>query len=77
MLKVLRDVCFHGAQTCGASATILGGLMEDRFEGSRGGLPVLSRLLVFGDLVSFRDDTSEKRELVIFLRPIVIRDASG
>jgi MSHA biogenesis protein MshL len=58
------------------STAILGGLMEDKFEGNRGGLPVLSRIPLFGDLVSFRDDTSSKRELVIFLRPVVIRDAS-
>jgi len=58
------------------STAILGGLMEDKFEGNRGGLPVLSRIPFFGDLVSFRDDTSSKRELVIFLRPVVIRDAS-
>ena len=58
------------------STAILGGLMEDKFDGSRGGLPVLSRIPLFGDLVSFRDDTSSKRELVIFLRPVVIRDAS-
>ena len=58
------------------STAILGGLMEDKFDGSRGGLPVLSRIPLFGDLVSYRDDTSSKRELVIFLRPVVIRDAS-
>ncbi len=58
------------------STAILGGLMEDSFVGNRGGLPVLSRVPVFGDAVSFRDDTSSKRELVIFLRPVVIRDPS-
>jgi general secretion pathway protein D len=58
------------------STAILGGLMEDKFEGNRGGLPLLSRLPWIGDAVSYRDDTSSKRELVIFLRPVVIRDAS-
>jgi general secretion pathway protein D len=55
---------------------ILGGLMQDSFEGRRDGLPILSRLPIFGDAVSFRNDTSRKTELVIFLRPVVIRDAS-
>ena len=50
--------------------------MEDAFVGSRGGLPLLSRIPFFGDAVSFRDDTSTKKELVIFLRPVVVRDAS-
>jgi general secretion pathway protein D len=55
---------------------ILGGLMVDSFAGSRGGLPLASRIPILGDLVSFRDDTSEKRELVIFLRPVVVKNAS-
>lgn len=55
---------------------ILGGLMEDSFVGSRGGVPLISRIPFLGEAVSYRDDTASKRELVIFLRPIVIRDAS-
>src|SRR5690606_33300275 len=55
---------------------VLGGLMQDSFEGRRDGLPVLSRIPVLGDAVSYRNDTSRKTELVIFLRPVVIRDAS-
>lgn len=55
---------------------ILGGLMQDSFEGQRDGVPILSRIPVLGDAVSFRNDTSRKTELVIFLRPIVVRDAS-
>ena len=55
---------------------ILGGLMIDRFEGKRDGLPLASRIPVFGDLVSKRNDHTEKTELVIFIRPYVIRNAS-
>jgi MSHA biogenesis protein MshL len=55
---------------------ILGGLMHDRFEGKRDGVPLASRIPFLGDWVSYRNDVSEKRELVIFLRPIVVRDAS-
>jgi MSHA biogenesis protein MshL len=55
---------------------ILGGLMQDSFEGQRDGVPILSRIPFLGDAVSFRNDTSRKTELVIFLRPLVIRDAS-
>lgn len=55
---------------------ILGGLMQDSFEGKRDGMPMLSRIPVLGDAVSFRNDVARKTELVIFLRPIVIRDAS-
>lgn len=77
LVPVIRSREFESVLRIPSGNTaILGGLMEDRFDGKRGGLPVLSRVPLFGDLVSFRDDTSEKRELVIFLRPIVIRDAS-
>ena len=55
---------------------ILGGLMLDSFEGSRDGLPLASRVPVVGDLVSYRNDKAQKSELVIFVRPLVIRDAS-
>jgi len=59
----------------GATA-ILGGLMQDRTETQRDGLPVLSRIPFFGDAVSYRKDITRKNELVVFLRPIVVRDPS-
>jgi MSHA biogenesis protein MshL len=55
---------------------ILGGLMLDSFEGKTAGLPIASRIPLFGDLVSQRNDQARKSELVIFIRPIVVRDAS-
>jgi len=55
---------------------ILGGLMLDSFEGKSSGLPIASRIPLFGDLVSQRNDQARKSELVIFIRPIVVRDAS-
>jgi MSHA biogenesis protein MshL len=55
---------------------ILGGLMQDSFEGTTNGVPLLSRIPLLGDAASFRNDTSKKSELVIFLRPVVIHDAS-
>ena len=55
---------------------ILGGLMLDSFQSSRDGLPIASRVPVVGDLASYRNDTTSKSELVIFIRPMVIRDAS-
>jgi general secretion pathway protein D len=55
---------------------ILGGLMEDSFSGKRNGLPNISRVPVLGDFFSYRDDKSTKKELVVFLRPLVVRSAS-
>jgi general secretion pathway protein D len=55
---------------------VLGGLMLDTYEGQRAGLPVASRVPWLGDLVSKRNDTAVKSELMIFIRPYVIRNAS-
>ncbi len=55
---------------------VLGGLMIDSFEGKRTGVPVASRIPVLGDLFSQRNDLETKSELVIFIRPVVVRDAS-
>jgi general secretion pathway protein D len=55
---------------------VLGGLMQDSFVAKRDGLPGLSRIPIFGDAVSYRNDAGRKSELVVFIRPIVIKDAS-
>ena len=55
---------------------VLGGLMQDSFQANRDGLPVLARIPVLGDWVSYRNDTGKKSELVVFIRALVIREAS-
>ncbi|MDR3299863.1 MAG: type II and III secretion system protein [Candidatus Accumulibacter sp.] len=55
---------------------VLGGLMEDRLENKSGRLPVLGDIPLFGEMLTTRNDASRKSELVIVLRPTVIRDAS-
>lgn len=55
---------------------MMGGLMQDSFANARDGLPLFSRLPVFGDLTSYRNDTGKKSEFVVFLRATVIREAS-
>jgi general secretion pathway protein D len=55
---------------------ILGGLMLDSFEGSREGLPIASRIPIFGDLFSYRSDQARRSELVVFVRPVVVKDPS-
>jgi general secretion pathway protein D len=55
---------------------VLGGLMQDSLSTNRDGLPILARLPVIGDAVSYRNDTGRKSELVVFLRATVIRDAN-
>jgi general secretion pathway protein D len=55
---------------------ILGGLMQDDVRSTDRSVPGLSRIPVVGDAFTSRDRTYQKTELVIFLRPIVIRDPS-
>ncbi|MFH1216381.1 MAG: pilus (MSHA type) biogenesis protein MshL [Pseudomonadota bacterium] len=55
---------------------VLGGLMQDSVQKGTAGIPLLSRVPVLGNLFSYRDDTASKTELVIFLRPMIVRQAS-
>ncbi|MCB1915579.1 MAG: secretin N-terminal domain-containing protein [Rhodocyclaceae bacterium] len=55
---------------------VMGGLMEDARDDRDDTVPVLSRIPLLGNLFMNRDDTTTKTELVIFLRPTVIREAS-
>ncbi|WP_338761225.1 pilus (MSHA type) biogenesis protein MshL [Massilia sp. METH4] len=55
---------------------VMGGLMQDSIDNTKNGLPVLSRIPVLGDLLAHRDELVSKTELVIFLRAVVVKDAS-
>lgn len=55
---------------------IIGGLMQDSTEQDRRGVPFLSQLPLVGDLFSYRNDSYKKTELVIFLRPTIIKSPS-
>ncbi|MDM8568905.1 pilus (MSHA type) biogenesis protein MshL [Thiotrichales bacterium HSG1] len=55
---------------------IIGGLMQDTTDQNRRGVPFLSQLPWVGDLFSYRNDSYKKTELVIFIRPTVIKNPS-
>lgn len=55
---------------------VMGGLMQDSVDNTKDSIPVLGRLPVVGDLFGYRNETTTKSELVIFIRPIVVREAS-
>lgn len=55
---------------------VLGGLMQDSVRNADDTVPGLFQLRSIGGIFSHRNDTTTKSELVIFLRPIVIKDAS-
>jgi general secretion pathway protein D len=55
---------------------VLGGLMQDSVENIEDGIPGLTQIPFIRDLFSQQKKINKKTELVIFLRAIVIRDAS-
>ena len=55
---------------------VMGGLMQDNFNDGEDSVPVLSRVPGVGELFKNRNEAASKSELVIFLRPIVIKDPS-
>ncbi|MGE5757644.1 MAG: type II secretion system protein GspD, partial [Sideroxydans sp.] len=55
---------------------VLGGLMQDEINNLSDGIPVLDDIPGVGNVFKNRNDTKNKTELVIFLRPVVIKDAS-
>jgi general secretion pathway protein D len=55
---------------------VMGGLMEDKLINQDTGIPGISKVPIIGNLFQNRDDIRSKTELVVFLRPVVIKDAS-
>ncbi|MCX9154844.1 pilus (MSHA type) biogenesis protein MshL [Niveibacterium sp. 24ML] len=55
---------------------IMGGLMEDAIDLNKDTVPVASSVPLLGALFQNRNDTRKKTELVILLRPTIVRRAS-
>ncbi|BBO19908.1 pilus (MSHA type) biogenesis protein MshL [Candidatus Desulfobacillus denitrificans] len=55
---------------------VLGGLMQDSVDNNDDAVPGVSKIPILGNIFTHRKDRSSKTELVIFLRPTVIKDAS-
>ena len=53
----------------------LGGLVEDSITQTRNGVPFISRVPLVGELFKSQNDTSERTELLIIIRPRVIKSA--
>jgi MSHA biogenesis protein MshL len=55
---------------------VMGGLMQDATNNNTDEVPFVGQIPVIGNLFKYKNNMHNKSELVIFLRPIVIRDAS-
>ncbi len=56
---------------------VLGGLIQDNFESIERKVPLLGDIPVLGRLFRSDSDTRRKRNLIVLLRPTILRDASG
>jgi general secretion pathway protein D len=54
---------------------ILGGLIDEQVRETEQSVPLLGSIPVLGELFQYQRSTSRKRNLMVFLRPRIIRDA--
>lgn len=55
---------------------VMGGLIQDEVNDLQDSVPGASRLAGYGGFFGNKNQTNTKTELVVFIRPIIIRDAS-
>jgi general secretion pathway protein D len=55
---------------------VMGGLIQDSVDNGEDTIPGVNRVPILGDALANRNLKNAKTELVVFLRPIVIKDAS-
>ncbi len=68
--RVKSSVSVASGQT-----VLLAGLISDEIDRTRQGIPVLDKIPGIGDLFSQQSGTKVRTELIIFIRPTIIRDA--
>jgi general secretion pathway protein D len=55
---------------------LLAGLISEQQNNTRNGIPLLDQIPGLGDGFSHQDKTSTRTELIIFIRPQIIRDGA-
>jgi len=63
-------------QLVSGQTAILGGLMQDNVQRNTDSIPGLGNVPRVGEVFSYRNDTVQKSELVIFIRPVVVNNPS-
>jgi general secretion pathway protein D len=56
---------------------VIGGLLQDEFSSGEEKVPVLGDVPLFGNLFKSQTRTRKKTNLMVFLRPVVVRDAQS
>lgn len=76
-IPIIRSREFDSVmRVANGNIAVMGGLMEDLLQNNDNAVPGVSSTPLLGGLFQNRDDTRRKTELVIFVRPTIIRDAS-
>ncbi len=55
---------------------LLAGLISEQHNNTRNGIPLLDQIPGLGDAFSHQDNTKTRTELIIFIRPQIIRDGT-
>ena len=55
---------------------LLAGLISEQQNGSRNAIPVLDQIPGLGDAFGHQDNSTQRTELIIFIRPQIIRNGS-
>ncbi|MBI2770227.1 MAG: type II secretion system secretin GspD [Burkholderiales bacterium] len=58
------------------SIVVLGGLLQDEYSGNQEKVPIVGDVPFFGNLFKSETRTRKKTNLMVFLRPVVVRDAA-
>lgn len=53
---------------------VIGGLIEDSNTNDKNAVPWVNELPFVGDIFSYKDDYAKKSELVIFIRPVIVKN---
>jgi general secretion pathway protein D len=69
--KVKSSISVATGQT-----VLLAGLISEQQNGNRSGLPLFDQIPVLGDAFGHQDKSTARTELIIFIRPQIIRDGS-
>jgi MSHA biogenesis protein MshL len=56
--------------------SVLGGLMQDSVDNAKDTVPGIGRVPILGNFFAYRNERVSKTELVIFIRPVVVKSAS-
>ena len=60
----------------GGQTVLLAGLISETHQGTRNGIPGLDQIPALGEVFSHNGKTAARTELIIFIRPQIIRDGA-